>query len=62
MKRTAAYGVSRTRDRKGAIIKQTVLPWCNCIHCNVGGGWDTMQVLILEVYEDTDDPIPPRMV
>lgn len=46
----AAYGISRTRDRKGAIIKQKTLPWVNCIHTNVGGGWKTMEVLILEVY------------
>lgn len=45
----AAYGVSRTRDKKGAIIKQTTLPWVNCIHRNVGGGWKTMEVLVLEV-------------
>ena len=46
-----AYGVSRTRDKKGVIVKQTTLPWVNCIHTNVGGGWKTMEVLILEVYD-----------
>lgn len=46
----AAYGISRTRDKKGEIIKQTTLPWVNCIHRKVGGGWKTMEVLILEVY------------
>lgn len=55
MKKIAAFGVSRTRDKKGAIIKQTPLPWVNCIHANVGGGWKTMEVLILEVYESEDD-------
>lgn len=52
MRRIDAYGVSRTRDKKGVIIKQTTLPWVNCIHRNVGGGWKTMEVLILEVYEE----------
>ena len=33
-----AYGISRTRDKKGVIIKQTTLPWVNCIHTMVGGG------------------------
>lgn len=47
----AAYGISRTRDKKGVIIKQTTLPWVNCIHTMVGGGYETMQVLVLEVYE-----------
>ena len=49
---TEAYGISRTRDKKGAIIKQATLPWVNCIHTNVGGGWKTMEVLVLEVYEE----------
>lgn len=48
----AAYGVSRTRDKQGVIIKQTTLPWVNCIHRNCGGGWKTMEILVLEVYED----------
>jgi len=38
MRRIDAYGISRTRDKKGVIIKQTTLPWVNCIHTNVGGG------------------------
>jgi hypothetical protein len=50
-----AYGISRTRDKKGVIIKQTTLPWVNCIHRNCGGGWKTMEILVLEVYEDKDD-------
>ena len=50
----AAYGVSRSRDKKGVIIKQTTLPWVNCIHRNCGGGWKTMEILILEVYEDNN--------
>lgn len=48
----AAYGVSRTRDKQGVIIKQTTLPWVNCIHRNCGGGWKTMEILVLEVYEE----------
>lgn len=47
----SAYGISRTRDKKGVIIKQTTLTWVNCIHTMVGGGYETMQVLVLEVYE-----------
>ena len=44
-----AYGVSRTRDRKGAIVKQTTLDWINCVHANCGGGWETMWILVLIV-------------
>lgn len=50
----AAFGISRTRDKKGVIIKQTTLPWVNCIHTMVGGGYETMQVLVLEVYDDKE--------
>lgn len=50
----SAYGISRTRDKKGEIIKQATLPWVNCIHRNAGGGWKTMEILVLEVYEDDD--------
>jgi len=50
MRIIGAYGISRTRDKKGVIIKQTTLPWVNCIHRNVGGGWKTMEILIFEVY------------
>jgi hypothetical protein len=35
------YGVSRSRDKKGVIVKQTLNPYVNCIHTLVGGlGYD----------------------
>ena len=52
-----AYGISRTRDKKGKIIKQEPLDWVNCIHTMVGGGWDTMAVLVLEVYDGDKEPV-----
>lgn len=51
MERSDAYGVSRTRDRKGVIVKRDVRDWVNCVHTMCGGGWETMEVLVLEVYE-----------
>lgn len=54
MKRTAAYGVSRTRDARGVIVKRDVRPWSNCVHTMVGGGWETMEVLVLEVYDEDE--------
>lgn len=33
-----AYGVSRSRDRKGKIVHQELKPYTMCIHANVGGG------------------------
>lgn len=32
------FGVSRSRDKKGVIVKQTLNPYVNCIHTLVGGG------------------------
>ena len=51
MKRIAAYGISRTRDKKGKIVKQDLRDWVNCVHTMAGNGWDTMEILVLEVYE-----------
>lgn len=50
--KTEAYGLSRTRDEHGNITRRTLNPYANCIHTSVGGGWPTMEVLIVEVYED----------
>ena len=33
-----AYGVSRSRDRKGKIVHQELKPYTMCIHTFVGGG------------------------
>lgn len=32
------YGVSRSRDKKGLIVKRNLNPFVNCIHTMVGGG------------------------
>ena len=32
------YGVSRSRDKKGVIVKRNLNPFVNCIHTMVGGG------------------------
>lgn len=52
MKRTAAYGLGRNRDRVGKVASVHLNPYVNCIHTLVGGGWKTMQVLVVEIYED----------
>lgn len=43
------YGLSRTRNRKGEIIRRVFKPIVNCLHASCGGGYETMQVLIVEV-------------
>lgn len=56
MKRIKAYGVARTRSNigKGEITEWRLTPYTMCVHTLIGGGWDTMAVLIAEEYEDTD--------
>lgn len=51
------YGLSRTRDKKGNVIKRSLLPWVNCLHTNCGGGYETMWVLVVEVYDEEDNNI-----
>lgn len=52
------YGLSRSRDRHGRIVKRNINPYVNCIHTSAGGG--TMEVLIVEVYEESDNIPGPR--
>lgn len=43
------YGLSRTRNRQGEIVRRTLKPIVNCLHASCGGGYETMQVLVVEV-------------
>lgn len=53
MKRTRVYGISRSRDKKGKVVKQEPIDHVLCVHTNVAGGHENMWVLVLEVYEDS---------
>lgn len=57
--RKVCFGISRSRDKKGIIVKQELKPYTMCIHTNVGGGYETMQVLIAEkiYYERKTDKV-----
>ena len=50
------YGIGRSRDRKGKVVDQHVIPYTMCIHTSVGGGRGNMAVLVLEKidYEKND--------
>lgn len=50
-----AFGLSRSRDKKCNIVKRSLNPYVNCIHTMVGGGWDTMEVLVVIVYEENSN-------
>ena len=54
-KRIKAYGLGRTRSRsdKGDVLDWHLNPYTMCIHTLVGGGYKTMQVLVVEIYEKT---------
>lgn len=54
MRKIRKYGVSRSRDKKGKIVKREFKDYTMCIHASVGGGRESMWVLIAEVYEEHD--------
>ena len=55
MKTKKYYGVSRSRDKKGRIVKREFKDYTMCIHAQVGSGRENMWVLIAEVYEYESD-------
>lgn len=38
MRKINKYGVSRSRDKKGRIVKRELKDYTMCIHASVGGG------------------------
>ena len=57
MMRTECYGISRTRDSKGVIVKRDLRDWVNCVHTMAGSGWETMEILVLEVYDGEEGDV-----
>ena len=55
MKRRNAFGLSRSRDSKGVIVDRPINRYVNCIHASVGGGYESMWVLVLEIYAENND-------
>lgn len=49
--RTNVFGLSRSRDSKGEVVDRPVNDYVNCIHTSVWSGYETMWVLVLEIYE-----------
>ena len=50
------YGLSRSRDRKGKVVKRNLNPYVNCLHTQVGGARENMEVYVIEVYENNPNP------
>ena len=55
--KTNVFGLSRTRDSAGKVVKRTLNPYVNCLHASCGGGFENMWVLVVEVYEGLCDTI-----
>ena len=54
MRKKKYYGVSRSRDKKGKIVKRELKDYTMCVHAQVGGCRESMWVLVAEVYEEDD--------
>lgn len=50
-----AYGLSRSRDKKGKVVSRSLNPYVNCLHTQVGSARDNMEVYVVEVYEQAVD-------
>lgn len=49
------YGLSRSRDKKGKVVRRSLNPYVNCIHTLVGTARINMEIYVIEVYEDTEN-------
>ena len=54
MRKKKYYGVSRSRDKKGKVVKREFRDYTMCVHASVGGCRENMWVLVAEVYEEDD--------
>ena len=48
------YGLSRSRDKHGNIVKRNLNDVVNCIQSNAGSGYKTMEILIVEVEDEQE--------
>lgn len=48
MKPTEIYGLSRSRDKKGNVVKRNLNPYVNCLHTLVGSCRENMEVYVME--------------
>lgn len=48
------YGLGRSRSNKGEWTGIHLNDYTMCIHTLCGGGWSTMQVLVVEVEDEQE--------
>ena len=58
MKPKEIYGLSRSRDKQGKVVKRSLNDYVNCLHTQVGSARDNMEVYVVEVYETDRVQIP----
>lgn len=51
MKPKEIYGLSRSRDKKGKVVKRSLNDYVNCLHTQVGSARDNMEVYVIEIYD-----------
>lgn len=54
MKPKEIYGLSRSRDKKGKVVKRSLNDYVNCLHTQVGSARDNMKIYIVEVYVERE--------
>lgn len=61
MKPKEIYGLSRSRDKEGKVVKRSLNDYVNCLHTQVGSARDNMEVYVVEVYDgQKTDKTPPN--
>lgn len=58
MKPKEIYGLSRSRDKQGKVVKRSLNDYVNCLHTQVGSARDNMEVYVVEVYETDRVQVP----
>jgi hypothetical protein len=48
------YGLSRSRDKKGKVVKRSLNDYVNCLHTQVGSARENMEVYVIEVYVERE--------
>jgi hypothetical protein len=54
MKPKEIYGLSRSRDKQGKVVKRSLNDYVNCLHTQVGSARDNMEVYVVEVYVERE--------
>lgn len=52
------YGLSRSRDQKGNVVKRSLNPYVNCLHTQVGSARDNMEVYVIEISDGQEIDTP----